>query len=253
MDDLARDAGDRPRYRRLADALIADIRAGRIKVGATLPGELELVERHAVSRHTVREALRVLDELGLIDRQQGIGTVVKARDPSEAYVQTVRSPAELLQYPPDSRLVVREQRMIKASRALARVLQCPTGTRWFNVSALRRFRGLRTPICWVELYLLPEFAGVAELIGRRSQLVYEMIEQRYGEKVSEVRVDIRAGTVPESLADALATAAGTPSLTVIRRYRGSGRRTLQISVSEHPADRYTYSLELKRGWEAGGG
>jgi len=102
----ARQRGEQPRYRQLADALMGDISRGRIKVGETIPGEHELVARYQVSRHTVREALRRLDELGLIDRQQGIGTVVRARHSSPSYVQAVRTPSELMRYPADSRLAV---------------------------------------------------------------------------------------------------------------------------------------------------
>ena len=45
------------RYQRLAESLLAEIRAGRLAVGDRLPGELQLVEDFGVSRHTVREAL----------------------------------------------------------------------------------------------------------------------------------------------------------------------------------------------------
>ncbi|HKZ74359.1 MAG TPA: GntR family transcriptional regulator [Steroidobacteraceae bacterium] len=250
---LPDEAPHHPRYRRLADALIADVRSGRLKVGTTLPGELELVARYGVSRHTVREALRVLEDLGLIDRQQGIGTVVRSRHSNQSYMQTVRSPAELLQYPADSGLYVASAGAVKANRKLARLLQCPSGTHWFRVSAVRRFRSSRVAINWLDLYLAPEFAAVAPLIGRRAQPVYELIEQKFGARVETVHVDIRASTITPELAGPLGAPEGSPSLRLIRRYMGSNRRVIQISVSEHPADRYTYSLELKRGWQASGG
>jgi GntR family transcriptional regulator len=249
-------AGDvvasRKRYERVAEALIADIRTRKIGVGDTLPGELELTERFAVSRHTVREALRRLEELGLIDRQQGVGTVVRSRQPVQTYVQSVRSPAELLQYPAESKLIVVGTGEIRASRRLARQLGCTTGSRWFRISCVRRLRESRVPICWVDVYVLPDFASIADVVGRR-QPVYEAIEQRFGQQVAAVDIDIRAGLVADEIAGPLDVPAGTPSLTVIRRYVGPDRRLFEVSVSEHPADRYTYSLQLKRGWQSGSG
>lgn len=242
----------RKRYEQVAEALIADIRSGRLGVGDTLPGELELTAKFAVSRHTVREALRRLEELGLIGRHQGIGTVVKARQPTQTYVQAVRSPAELLQYPPENRLSVIATAEVRMGRKLARQLGTTTGSRWVRVSCLRRLRESRLPICWVDVYLLPELAPVADLIGRRSQPVYEMLEQRFGQKVATVDIDIRAGTMPEHMCEALEVERGSPSLIVTRRYVGPDRRLFELSVSEHPADRYTYSLQLKRGWQSGG-
>ena len=257
----AKDRSKHPRYKQLAETLIADVRAGKIKVGATLPGELELVDRFGVSRHTVREALRMLGELGLIERMQGIGTVVKARESNEAYVQTIRTPAELMRYPAESRLEVVAVAEIRATRKLAPLLGCPTGARWTQVSAVRRLQdadsdastggGRGRAICWTDVYVLPEFAGVARLIGRKSQPVYELIEEKFGEKVASVQVDLRAGLIPPVLATALDVSPGSASLTVVRRYTGQSKRVFEVSISEHPAERYTYSLELKRGWHSG--
>jgi DNA-binding GntR family transcriptional regulator len=240
------------RYEQVAEALIAEIRARKIGVGDTLPGEHELSQRFGVSRHTVREALRRLEELGLIDRQQGVGTVVRAKQPMQSYVQAVRSPAELLQYPPESKLIVVGTGEVRASRKLARQLGCTTGTRWFRISCIRRLRDSKLPLCWVDVYVLPDYASIAEFVGRR-QPVYEAIEQRFGQQVASVEIDIRAGLVAEEIAKPLDVPAGTPSLTVIRRYLGPDRKLFEVSVSEHPAERYTYSLQLKRGWQSGTG
>jgi DNA-binding GntR family transcriptional regulator len=240
------------RYQRLADALIGAIRSGSLKVGATLPGEHELVAQHGVSRHTVREALRRLTDLGLIERRRGIGTVVRARRPTQSYSHTVRSPAELLRYPADSRLYVHGVETVAVSRALARELGLAGSDRWVRVSALRRLRNVKVPICWVDIYILPEYGAVADLIGRRGQLVYELIEQQFGEKLATVEVGVHAELVPVAMADALQVAAGSPSLRIVRRYVGQAGRVFQVTVSHHPADRYSFALELRRGWQAGG-
>jgi DNA-binding GntR family transcriptional regulator len=241
----------RKRYEQVAEALIDLIRSGALAVGETMPGELELVTRFGVSRHTVREALRRLEGLGLIGRHQGIGTVVKAREPLQSYVQSVRSPEELLRYPPESQLTVLQVEPVRANRKLARLIGCTVGSQWVRVSALRRIRHSHLPICHLDLYLLPEFAEVAELMGKRLQPVYEMIEQRFGHRVSDVRVEIRAGLIPESLSGVLDVLPGSPSLQVVRRYYGEDRKVFEVSVSEHPAERYTYSIQLRRGWQSG--
>jgi DNA-binding GntR family transcriptional regulator len=242
-----------PRYRRLADRLIGEIRAGRLRIGDTMPGELELGERFRVSRHTVREALRRLEELGLIERNQGSGTVVTADAPTERYVQSLRSPAQLLQYPQDTRLEVVSTGAVRAGRALARELGCAPGTPWFLVSGVRRVAASGGPLCWSDIYVVPEYAAVANLIGRRRQPVYELLEQGFGERIRNVRVDIRASAVPPGRAAALGVAAGSPALDVIRRYTGNEGRVFEVSISSHPADRYTYSLEVRRGWQSGDG
>ncbi len=59
------------------DALRQAIAGGTYPPGSQLPTEAELVEMLAVSRTVVREALRALEEDGLVARRQGVGTFVR--------------------------------------------------------------------------------------------------------------------------------------------------------------------------------
>ena len=96
-------AGSRiPLYRQISDNLLAGIREGKFPVGTFLPGELDLIDRFEASRHTIREALRVLEDMGLVKRQRGRGTLVLSTEASPAFVQMVRSPSELFSYPDSS-------------------------------------------------------------------------------------------------------------------------------------------------------
>jgi len=66
-----------PLYAQLADLIRADITAGKLKRGDIIPTERELGELYGISRITVRGALAILVEDGLIYRIKGKGTIVK--------------------------------------------------------------------------------------------------------------------------------------------------------------------------------
>ena len=72
-------------YRHVADQLETAIRRGELKPGDPLPKEHELAEMFAAGRTTVREALRVLEEKGLLEVRVGAGggAWVKAPDPGK--------------------------------------------------------------------------------------------------------------------------------------------------------------------------
>ena len=61
---------------RVADDLRLAIRDGRIVKGGRLPSETDLVSQLGVSRATLRHAISILEEEGLVRRRQGYGTFV---------------------------------------------------------------------------------------------------------------------------------------------------------------------------------
>jgi GntR family transcriptional regulator len=71
-----------PMYRRIAEDLREQIESGALQPGQQLPTELELREWSGASRNTVRDAIRWLTNLGLVETRPGQGTfVARKRDP----------------------------------------------------------------------------------------------------------------------------------------------------------------------------
>lgn len=69
--------GEQPLYRQLADLLRQEINSGRLQPGDWLPSESRLEQEHGVSRGTVRQALKILADEGLVASRSGRGTFVK--------------------------------------------------------------------------------------------------------------------------------------------------------------------------------
>jgi GntR family transcriptional regulator len=65
-----------PMYRRIADELREQIEAGKLKQGQQILTELDLREHYNASRNTVRDAIRLLMNLGLVETRPGQGTFV---------------------------------------------------------------------------------------------------------------------------------------------------------------------------------
>ena len=61
------------RYRAIADDLRRRVRRGEFAAGRLLPSESELSASYAASRVTVRKALELLRDEGLVDARQGFG------------------------------------------------------------------------------------------------------------------------------------------------------------------------------------
>jgi GntR family transcriptional regulator len=71
-----------PMYRQIAEDLREQIESGQLEPGQQLPTELELRDHYEASRNTVRDAIKWLTNLGLVETKPGQGTfVVQTIDP----------------------------------------------------------------------------------------------------------------------------------------------------------------------------
>jgi GntR family transcriptional regulator len=65
-----------PLYLKVRESIVEAITNGQLHSGDRLPGESRLALQMGVSRATLREALRVMEEEGYVIRRHGIGTFV---------------------------------------------------------------------------------------------------------------------------------------------------------------------------------
>lgn len=99
-DQLASSIGGQPdrRYLRIAQELLEDITHGEYPVGAKLPADREIALRTGVSRATVREALLVLQVIGIVEASVGAGVYVASSTPRLGRDDSIlESPAELIE------------------------------------------------------------------------------------------------------------------------------------------------------------
>ncbi len=66
-----------PTYAQLVRILQEQIAVGRLRPGDRLPSESQLCKHHGVSRMTIRRAINILVEQGLVGTRQGQGTFIK--------------------------------------------------------------------------------------------------------------------------------------------------------------------------------
>jgi GntR family transcriptional regulator of arabinose operon len=78
-------AGKIPKYAHIVEAIQADIAEGRLRPNDRLPSFVEMVERFGVAKQTVDKAHAILEQEGLIRREQGRGVFV---EPPQKKVQT---------------------------------------------------------------------------------------------------------------------------------------------------------------------
>jgi DNA-binding GntR family transcriptional regulator len=238
--DLPGDKGT-PLYLRVCRAITAGIEEGRIAVGSLLPTENDLAQQLGVSRQTVRQAIGLLRQQGLLSARKGIGTRVEAQRPDDHSRFSVKSAADLRALAKEAELHIRQRRELAATGVLATELGCRPGKVWLHLGGPRYLRGDALPFCWNDVYLDPRLGDVVAGRDMLDSPIFLMIEQATGERIEAIRQEIRAVAMPADKAEALTAPVGSPALSISRRYLGSGARLLEMSVMLFPADRFVYA------------
>ena len=235
-----------PRYLTVAKTLSRAITQGDYGVGSLLPTETELCEKFGVSRHTVREALRKLRDLGLVSRHQGVGTRVERSEIAGRYVASLNSIQDMWRHVQDTQPSVVFKSVERKEQALFPLPEFPGDEVWQRVDVLRsRVVGKKAlPVSLTYLYINNAFKGVVGMIDTAKVPVFALIEKKYGQKVVLVKQEIGATTLDAGAAKLLKSKVGNSALSIIRVYKGPGDVVIQASQAISPADRFTYQMEL---------
>src|SRR5215472_4492633 len=84
-----------PKYQEIADRLREQVSSGALEPGQRLPSEPDLAAEHDASRNTVRLAIALLINQGLVVSRQGLGTfVVEPTRPFTALLSRIKEPPD---------------------------------------------------------------------------------------------------------------------------------------------------------------
>jgi len=232
-----------PRYAQVAADLRAAILRGDFGPDEQIPTEAELCARYDVSRFTVREALRQLQNEKLIRRKRGSGTVVEAGG-GDSLRQSLSDVNELLQYAAGSTFRFEPQGLTTLGERQARELGVEAGERWFLFTGLRTMVGHHRPIAVTEVYIHRDLADVVARLRPDGGTIFQQLERLSGRHVARVTQDIQAIGAGAKEAAALGIPRRSPCLRIQRCYFDADGRLVEMSASVHPGDLFTYSMHI---------
>lgn len=228
-----------------ADAIRNAIQEGTFPPGSQLPPELELMNMLGVSRTTLREALRALDEQGFIERRRGLGTFVREQSIlkdlsinfgiSDMIRQAGLTPGSMDE----------EVRYEKASKAVAEALEMEENA---PVVVLDRVRTANyRPVVW-SLDILP-----ASLLGEESikifklevQSLYRYLEEQFDIHISHGVAQLYPVSAKPEMAAKLQIRTGTPLLCAVQTDYDVENRPVLHSIEHHLPDAFVFLVNRR--------
>jgi GntR family transcriptional regulator len=226
------------RYQEIMRKISDDISSGRIPVGQRLPTEEELGVLYEAGRHTIREAVRCLVELGMVERRPRLGTTVISAEPVASYRWLPVTSEEVATNIRASWIVRPRGAVVTTDAALAARLGCAVDEKWFRLAGPRilRDRRRRAPVCFSEQY-------VRDTPQARDAIVNADIANRpWPDQIIEQ--EIRADLLDEEQAEALHAERGSAALVVVRRHFRPDGELVAVGIHTHPSDRFSIRMTL---------
>lgn len=232
-------------YLQVAQGLERRIHGGELRPGSALPAERELAAQLRVSRVTVRQALALLAQQGLLTRRHGSGTFVASpaseTRPSRplgllsSFSEDVRSRGQT----PGAQVLAFEQGRPTPHETMSLALSPSEG-----VYRLRRLRTSSGEALAVEDSTLP-----AALVGPLSASdvtdasLYALLAARGLGPRRAIR-HLRAVNADSQLAGLLGVPVGAALLATERVSWTTGGRPVEYARAHYRGDRYDFVMEL---------
>lgn len=243
---VTEDTGDAvPLYARIQKTLQDRIADGSYPIGSLIPTEAELAKEFDTSRFTIREALRNLTDLGIVERRQGVGTRVVSTAAHSSYVQSFTSLQELFQVAIETYFVLHEIGRVILSPEQAEIAGGEAGEEWFLLEGVRWTEPGGKPICYIQCFIPSRFAEVVPSLEGHQGPFFAVLEKAAGEPIAEVTQEIRAVQMQPRMERALGLKPDSIALQLLRRY-STERGVLIASVNWHPSDQMKYVMRIHR-------
>lgn len=193
------------------------IAEGTYRPGSQLPSETELVAMLEVSRTVVREALRILEEDGLITRRQGVGTFVR-KHPILQNLNFNFGTTEMIQSAGlTSGTSHVDVRVSPAADDVANALNLSPGTPLVIVERVRTADD--KPVVYSLDYIPATQVGDDDLgshWNHRDVSLYELLQTQYGQVIEYGAARILPVIAPAHVADRLRVARDSVLLCLLQ-------------------------------------
>ncbi|MCP3959774.1 MAG: GntR family transcriptional regulator [bacterium] len=233
-----------PLYYQLGTILREQILSGAYTVGDQLPTEAELVADYGVSRITVRQALKTLEDEQLIRREAGRGTFVTGHPAVSDPIHMEDTLDDLMSMGRATSVKLLELRRVASTRQDAETFRL--GADELITQCVRLRMHHETPYSYIVNRIPTEVAESFADEDWREGSIMRAIEKRLDLRLRVADQSIRATLADAPLARLLEVRVGAPLLSVDRVVRTDDGRAVARVHTYYRSDIYSLTVHLTR-------
>ncbi|WP_162528188.1 GntR family transcriptional regulator [Gemmobacter caeruleus] len=234
-----------PKYYLIYEELCRQFEAGKYPVGTKIPSESELCEIHGVSRGTVREAVKLLIQQGVLTRERGRGTFVTEKEDKIAQdAQRLIGFTELMQqHGKKAHAKIFRRETVKPNSRIQRLLELKSSEKVVEIERLR-FGDDEPLIIERSYYVYGYFYQILEF-DLEKESIYEVLHRETDVRLGEAHQTIEAVKATPEDAKMLRIPPGDPLLLIKRLIRTKDDRLFQYTEDLYRSDRLNFKIHTQ--------
>jgi GntR family transcriptional regulator len=232
-----------PLYQQIYEQLRENILSGSLKPGDMIPPESELLRQYSVSTVTIRQALEMLAQEGLIFRERGRGTFVAQPTLEQGLIRIVSFTEDMRNRGLVAGTKVLSADLIPAPNYIVEKLNIKPGEEMALVERLRLANG--EPLSVEESYLIHRYCPGILKFDFATNSMREILEKDFGIRLVRAKQTIRAIAAPSNLAHLLTLPSNSPLLFIERVSYSQYDIPIEFLHIYYRGDRYSLHNELQ--------
>lgn len=232
-----------PLYVQVAKELRTEILANQYGEHGCIGTHSDLVKRFSVSLITVRKAVQLLEEEGIVEVLQGKGTFVRRMamvDPLRD-LTGISNMMSSLQMKNQVEVPVFSLREVPAE--LGRDVRQALGEKALFIRRVVSVQGV--PVANVDMYLPREYYSRITREEVEEKTIYQIYRDKLGITLGRGKQVIRAAGAEGEVAQSLCLPENSPVLRIERRAYDSEKRLVEYMILSYEASKYCFEVELE--------
>lgn len=236
---------DTPIYKQVYAWMKRNIITGKWEPGKKLPTEPVLSADLGISRQTLRHALQLLINDGLLYRQQGRGTFVQQKRSNYqlSYLESFTEQMQAIGKKATSKVIELKTNLIPEG-SLAEKLLLSDRERMLKIVRLRLADG--QPMSLEEVYIDINLCPNLHKKDLENQSLYTILEKEYGLKIKygDLSLEARQATTEQAKLLQIKTS-GLLLYMQCLTYLENGRPAF-LTIARYPTERYIFTVSMPR-------
>lgn len=232
-----------PLYYQLKEIIKSEIESGEWNQGDLIPSEREMVQVCKISRPTVRQAINDLVNEGLLMRQKGHGTFVSKTKVDQWFLESMLSFSKEMNMKGVAHSTKVLSQTVVATNPL---LKSVFGEQYYQFICLERLRYVEgQPAVVVTSYIPSPIAPGLEIENLNEESLYDLIENKYGHRVSHATRVLESINVSEKDSELLEV----EPMAAIQLIKTTGYLTdnqpFEYSIARYRGDSNSFTVTLR--------